>query len=97
MTTWEDIRKIVLERDGYQCKVCGEKPSAQVHHIVSKREGGGNETSNLITLCGRCHMLVSPVPDWVLSKVWKIPPDKIKSEESRIKMKIESIRNHNLD
>ncbi|MBF2009730.1 MAG: HNH endonuclease [Chlorogloeopsis fritschii C42_A2020_084] len=31
---------------------------------MPKSKGGTNDLSNLITLCGRCHMLISPVPEW---------------------------------
>ena len=92
MSRWRDIRLLVLERDQYQCKLCGKRPSSQVHHIAPRRKGGGEELANLITLCGRCHMLLSPVPDWVLSKVWRIPPDEVELERIKIEAAMEKVR-----
>jgi hypothetical protein len=60
---------------------------------VPPAEGGSGHPSNLITLCGRCHMLVSPVADWVIEKVWKIQFQNIALErqmvEGRIRRKTE--------
>ena len=52
-----------LERDGYQCFVCGRIKSLAVHHRDGNPEN--NEPVNLITLCKRCHWavtLLSSVP-----------------------------------
>ncbi len=65
--TWHNQRRKALERDGYQCQVCGKtweetsrKPD--VHHIISSREFNtlkeANTLSNLITLCRQCHRRV---------------------------------------
>jgi hypothetical protein len=50
------IKKIVQEAKGC-CPFCGEKEivSLDIHHIVPREEGGGNEPSNLILLCKNCH------------------------------------------
>jgi hypothetical protein len=48
-------RLLILDRDRDKCRVCGETRRLDVHHIVPIQEGGLNEYSNLITLCGRCH------------------------------------------
>ena len=57
--TWMDIRREVLLRDGYSCKVCGRvHASNEVDHIVPLEQGGSNDASNLQTLCGGpagCH------------------------------------------
>jgi len=37
-------------------------------------------------------MLVSPVPDWVLSKVWRIPLDEVKLENAKVEAAMEKIR-----
>ncbi len=92
LTKWKEIRLLVLKRDERQCKLCGKKNSAQVHHIVPKSKGGKNEFTNLIMLCGRCHMLLSPVPDWLLTKVWRIPPDKVKFERVKIEKAMEKAK-----
>ncbi|MDI6767720.1 MAG: HNH endonuclease [Bacteroidota bacterium] len=92
MDSWETIRDQVLQRDNWVCQVCGKSTSGQVHHIIPRRSGGSDTLTNLITLCGRCHVLISPVPDWVLTKVWRIPPAQIKSERSKVRDTIDGIR-----
>lgn len=37
------------------CVMCG-KPSTEVHHVKMIQDGGGNEKSNLRSLCHACHV-----------------------------------------
>lgn len=61
----------ILYRDNFTCQDCGEfhayknehgvflpidDGKLQVHHIVPVSSGGGDEPSNLITLCANCHL-----------------------------------------
>jgi len=83
-TGWSGIRHEVLIRDKFTCQWCGficsvkelkcKSDKLQVHHIRFKSEGGSNHTSNLITLCRRCHnkvhdgslhLNVRPSPEWI--------------------------------
>jgi len=53
---WALIRKAILERDDYTCRICctdGGEAQLHVHHIDYVREH--NEDDNLITLCTTCH------------------------------------------
>lgn len=84
MSHWKHIRRAVLERDNYTCWVCGWGKSNQVHHICARQRGGTHDMSNLMTLCGRCHAMISPVPDWVISKVWKIPRHEVTHVRSQV-------------
>ena len=48
----------MLLRDNYQCQRCGAVVTgkrAHVDHIVPKSEGGGDEVTNLRTMCVSCH------------------------------------------
>jgi RNA-directed DNA polymerase len=60
----EDLRPLVLQRDGYQCVLCREavtKATARVDHkspvCTFKRPVDANRLDNLQTLCIRCHKL----------------------------------------
>lgn len=54
---WKERRREVLARDGGRCVKCGTNTQLlDVHHIISRSEGGTDELDNLITLCKRCHM-----------------------------------------
>jgi RNA-directed DNA polymerase len=52
---WDEARKQALERDNYICVQCGGKENVEVHHIQARKDGGGHELDNLVTLCLACH------------------------------------------
>jgi len=57
------FREAVLERDGYQCRLCGWLDNNSLdwkldaHHITPRTEmpGGGYVPENGIALCPQCH------------------------------------------
>jgi hypothetical protein len=53
------VRREVLARDQHRCQApgCGRTRFLEVHHIVSRKQGGRNKAENLVTLCGSCHRL----------------------------------------
>lgn len=57
--TWSRRRLAILARDLYLCQPCltaGRPTQAtEVHHVVAKAHGGGNEPENLISICRECH------------------------------------------
>ena len=55
-SNWRNIRDEILERDGYQCTVCGSHSNLDVHHIEPRRKGGQDVPENLITMCEECHV-----------------------------------------
>jgi hypothetical protein len=58
---WDLKRKKTLERDGFECQICGKqggpKGDRELHvdHIEPKFEGGTDELENLRILCASCH------------------------------------------
>lgn len=55
---WQKKRLEVLNRDGFQCRFCGDdKTELQVHHITyySDVEPWDYHHSDLYTLCKYCH------------------------------------------
>lgn len=54
------LRRLVLERDGYQCQYpgCRARHYLDVHHIVYWEDGGPTVMTNLITYCGFHHRVV---------------------------------------
>jgi 5-methylcytosine-specific restriction endonuclease McrA len=54
-TSYRDLHRQVLERDGWRCQVCGSMQHLQVHHLKFRSQAGGDEEQNLITLCAECH------------------------------------------
>jgi 5-methylcytosine-specific restriction endonuclease McrA len=51
------LRRAVLTRDQRRCRVpgCTHATFVDVHHIVPRSEGGPNQPTNLVTLCGGHH------------------------------------------
>jgi hypothetical protein len=80
--TWRRRHRI-FERDGWRCRVpgCSSRRNLQVHHVVFRSHGGGNDDANLAVLCAshhlqgihrgrvRCH----PLPGGLLA--WEFAPD----------------------
>jgi 5-methylcytosine-specific restriction endonuclease McrA len=53
--SYDQLRKQVLQRDGWRCQVCSSKQNLQVHHKHLRSQQGSDDDLNLITLCARCH------------------------------------------
>jgi len=53
------VRREVLARDQHRCQApgCNRTRFLEVHHIVSRQQGGSNQAENLMTLCASCHRL----------------------------------------
>jgi hypothetical protein len=49
-------RSRVYERDGHRCVECRARENLTLDHRVPIAKGGGNEESNLQTMCERCNL-----------------------------------------
>lgn len=79
----EAARRLVRERDGHCCKLCGQsivdRPSA-IHHRRRKGMGGSallERASNLLRVCGHgnkdlCHGRVHGHSDWARDIGWML-------------------------
>lgn len=55
----EKLKEEILSRDQHKCFVCSAVDTQlEVHHIVKRRLGGSNDSSNLVTLCTKCHRAI---------------------------------------
>jgi 5-methylcytosine-specific restriction endonuclease McrA len=52
---YTQLRRQVLQRDGWRCQICGSKQNLHVHHKQLRSQQGDDDDSNLITLCAACH------------------------------------------
>lgn len=50
-----ETKRIVFERDGGRCVLCGA-PGCPDAHYISRAQGGLGMEQNIVTLCRRCHM-----------------------------------------
>lgn len=71
-------RKLVAERDGFKCRMCGRPGPIEMHHIVYRsQERNNHEPENLICLCYPHHRLahskpnlIRPVLQQLVEKPW---------------------------
>jgi len=54
---YRELRRQVLQRDGWRCQKCGSFINLQVHHIRPRSRLGDDSEANLITLCADCHRI----------------------------------------
>lgn len=58
-SAWERLREVVLARDSGLCQPCRTAGrltvATEVDHIVGKDTGGGDEQTNLQSICRPCH------------------------------------------
>lgn len=50
----QSSRDRLLVEARHRCTICAEK-AFEIHHIIGRAEGGGDEVDNLIVLCPNCH------------------------------------------
>ena len=79
-----EIRKRVLRRDKRRCVRCGVRKRLEVHHITPRREGGGLNLQNLVTLCSDCHDEIEPLclRSRTLIENWEVKGDVIQHKEA---------------
>lgn len=51
---WKKLRRLILERDNFQCWMCGGK-ATQVDHLRPPRAGGTDDPENLGAACLPCN------------------------------------------
>lgn len=49
------FRKVILNRDGFRCRFCGDNGRLEVDHIIPWSAGGSDKSTNLRTLCYACN------------------------------------------
>ena len=55
----ETDRWEVMERDNFECQICGERRFLQIDHIMPLAKGGSHHIDNFQTLCKKCNMAKS--------------------------------------
>ena len=57
-TEYKKLKLLVLKRDRWRCRACGNRNDLNVHHIKYRSNGGDDTAANLITLCSKHHDLI---------------------------------------
>ena len=54
---WRHVRRLVFQRDGWRCKLCGLRGKLECDHVVPLHLGGDPwDQENLQTACRTCHI-----------------------------------------
>lgn len=54
----------ILKRANKECQLCGwNESSCDIHHIIPRKDGGSNDTKNLIVVCPNCHRILHTIKD----------------------------------
>lgn len=77
------LKDAVRKRDGGICQVDGKPAHSQIHHILPRSAGGQDTLSNLVLLCGACHMAISPSPNFAKKKAF--PSDFITDQDIKLR------------
>lgn len=73
---FNEVRPAIIERDHGRCRFCECTENLQVHHIRYQNERGENDYFNpnfLITLCRKCHQIVSDAVEEAKKKTIEVP------------------------
>jgi hypothetical protein len=71
---WQKKRLQILNRDGWQCRLCGnDKNHLQVHHRIYERgkEPWDYDDGNFVTLCEQCHDKIESDKLW-WAELWDV-------------------------
>ena len=54
---WQRLRRYILKRDKWRCRICGRPGRMEIDHLVPLEQGGDPwEPSNLAATCRTCHI-----------------------------------------
>jgi len=82
------IKAAILQRDRFTCIACRRRTPGKIHHILSPRLGGSNEPQNLVTLCGSCQMLASPIPVATLQRYFQLDERELLRRKAKVEIAI---------
>jgi len=51
---WDELRRVILERDHYACRYCGQE-AMQADHVIPRSQGGTDIPDNLVAACEYCN------------------------------------------
>ena len=71
----DPIYQQIRERDNFRCRICVRQSlRLEVHHIIFRSAGGGEDSSNLILLCRDHHMAAHGTlgPHEIPLAAWKL-------------------------
>ena len=81
------LRLTVIDRDNYNCVVCGSRRRLEVHHIMPRSKGGGDNKENLVTLCYKCHNEVEEEEYTTLAQIKAHSPSWKDCDSGKVKRK----------
>lgn len=93
---WQKKRLQIMERDGFACKLCGNKEKTlHVHHLAYTKKPWDADDKELVTLCESCHTLIhSYEPTEIINQGILSPYDFILLDPIMIYAALSLIENH---
>lgn len=93
---WQKKRLEIMERDGFACKLCGnKKETLHVHHFAYANNPWDVDNKALVTLCESCHTLIhSYEPTEIIDQGLLSPYDFILLDPIMICASLTFIENH---
>ena len=56
MQGYDNLRAFILYRDDHTCQICKKKKGIlNIHHIITRKDGGSDRPDNLVTVHKNCH------------------------------------------
>ncbi|MFA4960318.1 MAG: HNH endonuclease [Candidatus Pacearchaeota archaeon] len=86
LCNYDGIKKEVFDRDKNSCVACGVKKDLQLAHIVPFRETSQKISSELVTLCKKCHELFDNFNEFETRKVFDYMCGQYSGYEKKYKM-----------
>ena len=97
-TTWQEKRKLALDRAKNRCQLCNSRKNLEVHHRKYPTILGQEPVEDLTVLCHRCHNLFTKkVQKKYRHKVGKTPIYKqeyktLTPDQSALRARLQEIR-----
>lgn len=68
---WKRVRKEILKRDHFKCRICGVKTTLEIHHASYKHHFAEHKhLEDLITLCSKHHLeWHMEIPDFIQQRI----------------------------
>lgn len=68
----DKVRRLVMERAGDLCEMCGQQRAMELHHRRNRSQQGKHTPANLGALCSPCHQFVTVHPAAAVRSGWSI-------------------------
>jgi 5-methylcytosine-specific restriction endonuclease McrA len=87
----DKVRRLVMERAGDICELCGEQRAQELHHRRNRSQQGKHTPANLGALCSPCHLFVTVHPAAAVRNGWSIQGTQLHPDEVEVRRRGELV------